>query len=67
LLALEKMPGVRPIGIGETWRMAIAKWILQVTGKDATYACKTENLCDGLQGGIDAAIHAVQAIWDSHH
>jgi hypothetical protein len=29
--------------------------------------CKTGNLSGGLHGGIDGAIHASQAMWDSHH
>jgi hypothetical protein len=28
---------------------------------------KTDNLCRGLQCGIDGALHASQAIWDLHH
>jgi hypothetical protein len=58
---------VRPIDIGETWQQAIAKIIHLVTDMEVTTACNTVNLCASLQGGIEAAIHAIQAIWDSHH
>jgi hypothetical protein len=67
LLALDKMPGIRPIGIGETWRRAIAKAVLLVTAEEVTMSCKTDNLCGGLSGGIDGAIHAAQSMWDQHH
>jgi hypothetical protein len=66
LLALDKMPGVRPIGIGETWRRAIAKAVLLIAGREVTMACKTDNLCGGLHGRIDGVIHAVQSMWDTH-
>jgi len=39
LLALDKNPGARPIGIGDTWRRVLAKSILQVAGPVATEAC----------------------------
>jgi hypothetical protein len=61
------MSGVRPIGIGETWRHAIAKALLLATGNEVTMNCKTDNLCGGLDGGIDGAIHAARAMWGAHH
>jgi hypothetical protein len=67
LLALDKMPGIRPIEIGETWRRAIAKAVLLVTAEEVTMSCKTDNLCGGLSGGIDGAIRATQSMWDQHH
>jgi hypothetical protein len=67
LLALDKMQGKRPIGIGETWRLAIAKAVLLVTAEEVTMCCKPYNLCGGLSGGIDGAIHASQSMWDQHH
>jgi hypothetical protein len=66
LLALDKMPGVIPIGIGETWRRAIAKAVLLIAGREVAILCKTDNLCGGLQGGIDGMIHAAQPMWDTH-
>ena len=33
LIVLDKSPGIRPVGIGETWRRLLAKCLLQVTGK----------------------------------
>ena len=34
LIALDKQPGVRPVGVGETWRLLMEKCVLQVTGQD---------------------------------
>ena len=35
LIALDKSPGIRPVGIGETWRHLLAKCVLQVMGQQA--------------------------------
>ena len=60
LLALDKQPGVRPLGIGEMWRRAIAKCALRVCGPDAKAACGSTNLCAGLEAGIEGALHSVR-------
>ena len=36
LIALDKQPGVRPVGVGETWRLIFAKIVLKVTGPETT-------------------------------
>ena len=59
LVALDKQPGVRPLGIGEIFRRAIAKCALKVCGEDAKAACGSANLCAGLEAGIEGAIHSV--------
>ena len=61
LVALDKCPGVRPVGIGEVWRRAIAKCVLGECGDDAKAACGSTQLCAGLEAGIEGAIHAVTA------
>ena len=60
LIALDKEPGVRPLGIGEIWRRAIAKCALSVCGQDAKAACGSTNLCAGLEAGIEGALHSVR-------
>ena len=59
LVALDKQPGVRPVGIGEIWRRAISKCALTVCGEDAKAACGSTNLCAGLEAGIEGALHSV--------
>ena len=41
MIALEKGPGVRPVGIGETWRRLLAKCVLRVAGEEDKAACGT--------------------------
>ena len=44
LVALDKSPGIRPVGIGKTWRRLLAKCLLRVTGQEAKTTCGTEQL-----------------------
>jgi hypothetical protein len=60
LVALDKCPGVRPVGIGEVYRRLMAKCLLEVTGHQATAAAGNLNLCAGLPAGIEGAVHAVR-------
>ena len=64
LISLDKQPGVRPVGVGETWRSIFTKIMLKVTGPEATMECQDDQMCAGLKAGIDIAVHGVQAIWD---
>jgi hypothetical protein len=68
LLAIDKCPGIRPIGIGETWRRAIAKCILHVVaGKEAKEACGIDQLCAGFESGIEGAIHIhAMLMWETN-
>jgi hypothetical protein len=65
LVALDKQPGVRPVGIGEIYRRLWAKCLLKVIGTQATIACGNYNLCAGLAAGIEGAVHAVKEVWDN--
>ncbi len=51
----------------ETWRRAFAKCLLKVAGPEAKEACGTDQLCAGLESGIEGGIHTVQLMWDTHH
>ena len=57
LIALDKNPGVRPIGIGDTARRIIAKAICR---QDIQGAAGSLQLCAGQISGIEAVVHAVR-------
>ena len=63
LIALDKNPGVRPIGIGETSRRIIAKAILSTIKQDLQSAAGSMQLCAGQIAGIEAGVHAVQTLF----
>jgi hypothetical protein len=64
LVARDKEPGVRPVGIGEIFRRLFAKAILLLVGREATSACDNLNLCVGLKAGIEGAVHALRDAWE---
>ena len=66
LIALEKCPGIRQVGIGKTWRRLLAKWLLQVTGQEAKAAYGTEQLAGGVEAGIEGSIHSMRLLWEQH-
>ena len=66
LVALDKCPGVRPVGIGEIWRRLFAKTVLILAGNEAKEVCGDEQLCVGLEAGIEGGIHAAREEWIEH-
>ena len=52
LIALDKQSGIRPVGVGETWRRLMAKCLLKVAGTEAKSACGTTQLAGVLEAGI---------------
>ena len=60
LIALDKNPGVQPIGIGKTSRKIIVKAVLQVVKQDVLDAAGCLQLCAGQRAGCKAAVHAMR-------
>ena len=64
LIALDKKPGVHPIGVSEIPRRTIAKAIMSVLRYDVMEAAGPLQLCAGQIAGIEAAIHAVRSTFE---
>ena len=62
LIALDKQPGVCPVGVGKTWRQLFANILLKVTGPEATMSCQDYQMCAELKAAIDGAVYGVQYI-----
>ncbi|KAL3815266.1 hypothetical protein ACHAXA_001878 [Cyclostephanos tholiformis] len=62
-VALDKCPGVRLLGVGEVLMHLWSDCSHMQTKSAATTACGNTQLCAGLRSGIEANLHAVQAIW----
>ena len=65
LVPLDKNPGVQPIAIGELPRRIISKAVLSIIGQDIADATCPLQLCAGLVGGCEAAIHAIQKLFSN--
>ncbi len=56
--------GVRPIGVGEVIRRIVGKAVMNTLKQDIINNTAPVQLCGGLQGGVEAAIHAVRKIFN---
>ena len=59
LIPLDKNPGLRPIGIGETLRRILGKAVMSVLKKDVQVGVGNLQLCGGHVGGCEVGVHAV--------
>ena len=63
LIPLEKGGGdIRPIGIGETFRRIVGKAVTKLLKPEIQKACGNLQECAGIEGGCEAAIHAMRDI-----
>ena len=65
LIALNKDPGVHPIGIGEVVRQVIGKAILSVIMNDILEVTGSSQLCAGISSACEAVVHAVRSVYES--
>ena len=66
LIALDKSPGIRPIGVGETLRRILGKTICLVSRDDVESVCEVSQLCGGLKCGIESAIHTANDLFQDN-
>ena len=65
LIALDKCPGVRPIGICEAARRIVSKAILFIFRDDIQDAAGSIQLCAGQIAGVEAAIHFMRETYSA--
>ena len=65
LIAINKNPGVRPIGVCQTARRIIAKAALSIFRCDVLEAAGSRQLCAGQLSGTEAAVHAVRSAFQN--
>ena len=65
LIALNKCPGVRPIGIGEISRRIVAKAVMQIVKDDIAKSTGPLQTCSGLEGGCEASVHTTQEFFSN--
>ena len=65
MIALDKHPGVRPIGTGDSSRRIIAKAVLSIIGPAIQDVSVCQQLCGGQISGIEGAIHAAKSAFES--
>ena len=63
LIALDKNPGVRPIGVGEVARRIICKAILTILNPDILDVVGPSQLCAGQDSGCEAAVHTIRHLY----
>ena len=66
MIALDKCPGIRPIGIGESLRRIVGKVVCSATHSDLTVLSGTNQLCCGVRSGIEGAVHAITGMFEDH-
>ena len=55
------------IGNGDILRRLLCKFLLKAAGKEATRTYKTNQLCGGLQAGMEGTTHHMRSLWDIHN
>ena len=63
LVALEKCPGVIPVGIGDIWSRCATKCMIEACVDNAKLECGAEQLCSGIKAGIEGVIHTMRSVW----
>ena len=63
VVPLDKKPGIRPVGVGETIRRIAGKCVSMILKTDITDATAPLQTCGGLEGGVESSVHAVRQMY----
>ena len=66
LIALDKCPGIQPIGIGESLCRILGKAICMVTRMDIEEVAGIKQLCAGVRAGIEGTFHAISELFEDN-
>ena len=64
IIALDKCPGVRPIGFGETARRIVGRAVAKILCDDIQTAAGPLQLCAGHKSGCESAVHSMRHVYD---
>ena len=64
LIPLDKKPGIRPIGVGETLRRICGRTITTLLKPEIVECTAPLQACGGLKGGVEAAVHGIRRIFE---
>ena len=64
LVALDKCPGIRPIGVGDVAYRLCAKIMIEITGDDVQTECLADQICSGVKAGIEGSIHSFRDMFN---
>ena len=59
LVVMDKMPGARPLGIGENYCRLFAKLVIKDCGSQVKLFCGASQVYVGLEVGIEGVIYSV--------
>ena len=62
-MALNKRPGVQPVGIGKAIRRLMAKLVQAIISLQALAAYRSSDLCARLKYSIEGALHASEWVF----
>ena len=65
-IALSKIKGFRPIGIGESSTRIQGKTINLITGDDVKYECNVDQLSSGAKAVAEASVHLMKSLFDEN-
>ena len=67
LIALDKMPGLRPIGVGEVAKRILGRSILRIVKEDVQRVVGPLQMCVGFENGVEVASLAMHAVFEDKH